>query len=202
MNSIAKIIGKIQKEMLITTMENLLTYLHGLEKLYGLDRNGSKLELIKEIYSTMAEFKKVEKPDLPPDVVKVGYKTSYSKRIDYADVYLFSIVSGDWNPIHHDEEFASKTRFKKRVVHGMLTLSLISNALALIPGAVVLVKQSVEYVKPVYIGDTVTAEAEIVEELPKGRYRVKVECKNQNEETVAKGECIILIWKVEKRNNK
>jgi len=77
----------------------------------------------------------------------------------------------------------------------MLTSSLISNALALIPGTIVLVKNCVEYVKPVYIGDTVTAEAEIVEELPKGRYRVKVECKNQNGETVAKGECIILIWK-------
>ena len=195
MNSIAKILGKIQKETLITTMANFLIYLDGLERLYGLDRDGSKLELIKEIYSTMAEFKKVEKPHLSPDVVKVGYKTSYTKRIDYADVYLFSIVSGDWNPLHHDEEIASKTKFKRRVVHGMLTSSLVSNALALIPGTVVLIKNSIEYVKPVYIGDTVTAEAEIVEELPRGRYKVKTECKNQNGETVAKGECVILIWK-------
>ena len=77
----------------------------------------------------------------------------------------------------------------------MLTSSLISNALALIPGTIVLIKNSVEYLKPVYVGDTITAEAEIVEGLPKNRYKVKVDCRNQNNEIVAKGECIILIWK-------
>jgi len=84
--NLAKIFGEMQKEGIIATIRNLLFYLHGLEKLYGLNKNGSKLELIKEIYSTIAEFKKVEKPKIPPDVVKVGYKTSYSKKIDYADV--------------------------------------------------------------------------------------------------------------------
>ena len=190
-----KPIGKLQREILLSLAENCLIGAFGVENFFDLEKNGRKLEIIKEIYSTMAEFKKVEKPDLPADTVKIGYKTSYSKKMEYADVYLFSLVSGDWNPIHHDEDYAARTKFKRRVVHGMLTSSLISNALALIPGTVVLLKNSVEYVRPVYIGDTVTAEAEIVEELPKNRYKVKVDCKNQNDEVVALGECTILIWK-------
>jgi len=190
-----KPIGRMQREVLLTLAENYLAGAFGIEDFFDLERNGRKLEIIKDIYSTMAEFKKVKKPDLSPDVVKIGYKTSYTKKIEYADVYLFSIVSGDWNPIHHDESYAAKTKFKRRVVHGMLTSSLISNALALIPGTIVLIKNSVEYLKPVYVGDTITAEAEIVEELPKNRYKVKVDCRNQNNEIVAKGECIILIWK-------
>ncbi len=189
-----KQIGKIQRDVLLNISESYLISAIGIEKIFDLERDGKKLELIKEIYSSVAEFKKVEKPDLPPDVVKIGYKTSYTKKIEYADVFLFSLISGDWNPIHHDEEFASKTKFGKRVVHGMLTSSLISNALALIPGTIVLISNYVKYVKPVFVGDVVTAEAEIVEKLPKGKYKVKVDCKNQKGEIVAKGECVILIW--------
>ncbi len=192
---IFKPIGKIQRDVLLNLSENYLIGAIGVEKLFDLEKDGLKLEMIKDIYSSIAEFKKVEKPKDSPEIVDVGYKTSYSKKIEYADVYLFSLISGDWNPIHHDEEFASKTKFGRRVVHGMLTSSLISNALALIPGTIVLIKNSVEYVKPVFVGDTVTAEAEIVEKLPKGRYRVNVDCRNQRGEIVAKGECTILIWK-------
>ncbi|RLI71256.1 hypothetical protein DRO97_10030, partial [Archaeoglobales archaeon] len=190
-----KPIGKIQREIILTSIENCLASVYGIEKFFELEKNGRKLEIIKDVYSSMAEFKKVEKPDLPPDVVKIGYKTSYTKKMDYADVYLFSIISGDWNPLHHDEEYAAKTKFGKRVVHGMLTSSLISNALALIPGKIVLLKNSVDYLKPVFVGDTITAEVEIVEKLPKGRYKVKAICKNQKDEVVVQGECTILIWR-------
>lgn len=189
-----RLIGEIHREILLNMVENCLAGVVGIENFFKLEKDGRKLEIIKDIYSSMAEFKKVEKPNLPLDIVKVGYKTSYTKRMDYADVYLFSIVSGDWNPLHHDESYAAKTRFGKRVVHGMLTSSLISNALALIPGTIVLLKNCVQYIKPVYVGDTITAEAEITEKLPKNRYKVKVDCKNQNDEIVAQGECIILIW--------
>lgn len=151
-----------------------------------------KLELLEKIYSEVGELKKDGKPKASPEIVDIGYRTAFTKRICYADVYLFSLVSGDWNPIHHNSEFAEKTRFKKRIAHGMLTSSLVSAALSLIPGTVILLKSSQEYLKPVYLGDTITAEAEVAEKLPKNRYTVRIRCKNQNDKAV-RGECTIFI---------
>lgn len=131
-----------------------------------------KLELMEKIYSEIGGLKRYGK-QISPEILDVGFKTTFTKRIGYADVYLFSLVSGDWNPVHHDAEFAEKTRFGKRIVHGMLTSSLVSTALNLLPGTVILLKSSHEYLKPVYPGDTITAEAEVVEKLPKDRYTVR-----------------------------
>ncbi len=152
-----------------------------------------KLEVIGEIYSELGQFRKVQKTQTPSELLDVGYKTTFTKRIGYADVYLFSLVSGDWNPIHHDAEFAEKTMFGGRIAHGMLTSSLVSTALNLLPGTVVLLKSHQEYVRPVYLGDTITAEAEVVEKLPKSRYVVSTKCRNQRGETVVRGECVVMV---------
>lgn len=183
---------RVYRNLILNTVEVLVTDIKDIEDILE-ERDGKKLEIIEKIYASISELVKVEKPERP-EKVRVGYKTKFTKKIEYSDVYMFSLISGDWNPIHHDEEYAKKTKFGKRVVHGMLTSSLISNALALIPGKIVLIEANMKYVKPVFIGDTVTAEAEIVEELPKGRYKVKTICKNQRNEVVVDGECIILIW--------
>jgi len=156
------------------------------------DELSRKLNLIETVYSGIGELKRYEKPKTS-EIVDIGHKTSFTKRICYADVYLFSLISGDWNLIHHNPEFAEKTKFRKRIVHGMLTSSLISAALNLLPGTVILLKSSQEYLRPVYLGDTITAEAEVVEKLPKNRYTVRTTCKNQDGEVVIRGECTILI---------
>lgn len=182
----------VQRDFLTKSVRILIDYIKNLNSILN-GRMQFELELIKELYSEIADFKMVKKPE-GKEKVKVGDTTTYTKRLEYADVYLFSLVSGDWNPLHHDAEYAAKTKFGRNVVHGMLTSSLISNALALFPGTVVLLRTAFKYLKPVYIGDTVTARAEIVEELPKGRYRVKTSCINQKGEEVVEGECIILIW--------
>ena len=151
------------------------------------------LEIIGELYSKLGDFKVAEKiKDYPRP--EVGLKTTFEKRFTYADVFLFSLVSGDWNAIHHDEEAAGKTKFGDRVVHGMLTTSLASALMEMFPGMVVLLGVEFRYLKPVYMGDSVKGEAVITEELPKNRFRAAVKFTNQKNEVVAEGSCVILVW--------
>jgi 3-hydroxybutyryl-CoA dehydratase len=124
--------------------------------------------------------------------IDVGFKFSFFKRISEADVQLFGLVSGDMNPIHFDEEFAKRTKFGGRVAHGMLTTSLVSAALAMLPGTVVLLETSFKYTSPVRIGDLVTAECEVVER-EKNRFRVNAVCK-VGDKVVAEGWARILLW--------
>lgn len=147
----------------------------------------SELEsLYKKLGGDFKEFKKISA------TVDVGLKFSFSKRISEVDVQLFGLISGDLNPLHFDEESAKKTRFGGRVVHGMLTTSLVSTAVAKLPGTVVLLETSFRYLAPVRIGDLVTAECEVVEK-ERNRYKVNVVCK-VNEKAVAEGWARILLW--------
>jgi len=123
---------------------------------------------------------------------EVGTRITYEKRLTEADVALFGLVSGDLNPVHFDEEVASKTRFGGRVVHGMLTTSLVSAAVARIPGTVVLLEDSFRYTAPVRIGDTVRVEG-IISEKERNRYKIDVKCW-VGERVVAEGYVKILIW--------
>ncbi|MEM0351204.1 MAG: MaoC family dehydratase [Archaeoglobaceae archaeon] len=144
------------------------------------------LEFYKKMGGDFKEFKKISAQ------LDVGFRFSYSKRISEADVNLFGLISGDMNPIHFDENFAKQTKFAGRVVHGMLTTSLVSTAVAMLPGIVVLLETNFNYLAPVRIGDVVNVECEIVER-EKNRYKVKVECK-VDEKKVVDGWVRILIW--------
>ena len=124
--------------------------------------------------------------------VDLGYKVRYSKRITEADVVAFGLVSGDWNPIHFDEEFAKKTKFGKRVVHGMLTTSLVSAAVAQMPGIIVLLKTNFSYLKPVTIGDEVEVRGEVVAR-EKSRFTLEIEC-YVGDAKIVEGEVVLLIW--------
>ena len=122
--------------------------------------------------------------------LKVGDRGEISKKITAEDVKKFADVSLDTNPIHLSEEFASKTMFKGRIAHGMLTASLISAAVGTkMPGpGSVWMEQSLRFVKPVRIGDTITAVAELVEKKEEKRHvTVKTTCYNQNGEVVLEG---------------
>lgn len=143
-------------------------------------------DFYKKLGGDFKEFKKIQAQP------EVGLKFSYSKRITEADVGLFGLISGDLNPIHFDEEFAKKTKFGGRVVHGMLTTSLVSTAVAMLPGTVVLLETSFSYLAPVRIGDIVNVECEIAEK-EKNRFRVKVDCR-VGERKVVEGWVRILIW--------
>jgi 3-hydroxybutyryl-CoA dehydratase len=124
--------------------------------------------------------------------VDVGYKIQYEKRINEADIEAFGLISGDFNPVHFDEEFAKTTKFGGRVVHGMLTTSLVSAAVARMPGIVVLLESYFKYTAPVRIGDVVRVEGEVVEK-EKNRYKLEVKC-FVGDRVVAEGWVKILIW--------
>lgn len=149
-----------------------------------------KFENLRKAYLDCGgEVKKFEKLEGELDI---GYKISYEKKICEADVFLFALVSGDFNPVHFDEEFAAKTKFGGRVVHGMLTTSLVSAALAMLPGTIVLLESYFQYVSPVKIGDIVKVDGEVVEK-KKNRYKIEVKCK-VGDRDVAVGWAKILAW--------
>lgn len=144
------------------------------------------VKFYEEVGGELKEFKKLS------GEVDVGYRVDYEKRISETDVALFGLVSGDLNPVHFDEEFAAKTKFGSRVAHGMLTTSLVSAAVARMPGIVVLLESCFKYVAPVRIGDLVRVEG-VVSERERNRYKVDVKC-YVGEKVVADGYVKILIW--------
>ena len=95
--------------------------------------------------------------------LSVGMSAIFAKTITEADVLMFAAVSGDTNPLHMNTEFAEQTRFNQRIVHGMLTTSLWSTVVGTkLPGpGSAYMSQEINLLKPVHIGDTVTAKMTI-----------------------------------------
>jgi len=129
------------------------------------------------------------------DQLNIGEKASLRKRITESDVLRFAEVTGDKNPIHIDPEYASQTRFKERIAHGMLTASLISAAIGTrLPGpGNIYVSQILEFKAPVKLGDVIQAEVEVIEKIPeRNRLRLRTVCRNQDGTVVIDGEAIVL----------
>ncbi len=95
----------------------------------------------------------------------VGMSALFAKTITEADVIMFSAISGDNNPLHLNEEFAYQTRFKTRIIQGMLTTSLWSTLVGTrLPGpGSAYVNQEMKFVKPVHIGDTINAKITVID---------------------------------------
>ncbi|HEX8264299.1 MAG TPA: MaoC family dehydratase [Pyrinomonadaceae bacterium] len=128
--------------------------------------------------------------------LKIGDKFSTSKQITDSVVRAFADLSGDYNPIHIDEEFAKTTRFGRRIAHGMISGALISAVLGyeFKERRVVYLSQTMKFVAPVFIDDTVTATATVTN-IRKDKNIVTLEtvCNNQNGETTLKGEAVVMI---------
>jgi 3-hydroxybutyryl-CoA dehydratase len=121
--------------------------------------------------------------------VGIGLKRSQTKTITAADIGTFADLSGDHNPVHMDEEYGKKTIFGGRIAHGVISLGLLSAAMAQLPGLPIFMSQSVRFLKPVRIGDTITASAEVIDMRPdKGIVTLKNTCTNQKGEVVIEGE--------------
>ncbi|KJS82159.1 MAG: hypothetical protein JM58_15650 [Peptococcaceae bacterium BICA1-8] len=123
------------------------------------------------------------------DDVFVSQKEEFTKTISESDVYLFAGLTADFAPHHINEEFAKTTVFGRRLVHGMLTAALPSACTSRIvsPGAVSL-GHEFKFLKPVYIGDTITAIAEVIEiNKEKKRVNIRTYCLNQSNELVLDG---------------
>jgi len=128
--------------------------------------------------------------------IKVGDTASVTKTFTQEDVQKFAELSGDHNPIHLDEEHARGTRFGRRIAHGMLTSSLISNVIGNeLPGVgSIYLGQMLQFLAPVFPGDIITARATVTS-VREDKPIVKLEtvCKNQRDEIVIKGEATVLV---------
>jgi len=109
--------------------------------------------------------------------VRVGMRETYSKQVSSSDVVGFAEISGDRNPIHLSEHFAAQTPFGGRIAHGLYTASLISAVIGTrLPGpGAIYISQTLRFLAPVRIDDTVDASVEITELSEKGR-RAKLRC--------------------------
>ena len=127
--------------------------------------------------------------------VDVGYRTSHVKTINESDIARFAEVSGDFNPVHMSEEYSRKTLFGGRIAHGVIAVALLSAAIAKLPGVVILLSNSSRFLKPVRIGDTITALAEVTNtRKEKGIVILKNTCTNQNGEAVVEGETTVRLY--------
>ncbi|MCU0614755.1 MAG: MaoC family dehydratase [Desulfobacterales bacterium] len=134
--------------------------------------------------------------------LNVGDAAEFGKTISESDIYLYAGITGDFNPVHVNEAYAENTYFKNRIAHGMLSAGLISAVLAnQLPGpGTIYLKQELEFLAPVRIGDTITARVEILELiLDKNRVRLKTVCSNQEGIRVLKGEAWVSAPKAPKR---
>jgi acyl dehydratase len=123
--------------------------------------------------------------------ISIGQKATRSITLTADHVKTFAGLSGDHNPLHFDESFVAKTKFKKLVVQGGLTTGLLHALVAMdMPGpGTVFLSQNWKFTAPVFIGDTITAEAEVIskhETKPVTQLKIKVT--RQDGETALEGE--------------
>jgi 3-hydroxybutyryl-CoA dehydratase len=97
------------------------------------------------------------------DDVEIGRTHTLARTMTAADVDAFGHLSGDLNPLHMNEEFAARTPFKRRVVHGLLTGALVSTTHTQLTGpGFAYVGQELKFLGPVFIGDTLKVEVTVV----------------------------------------
>ncbi|HET8571438.1 MAG TPA: MaoC family dehydratase [Candidatus Limnocylindria bacterium] len=124
----------------------------------------------------------------------VGARATWTRTFTADDVEAFAGISGDRNPLHFDPEFVARTRFGRLVVHGGLTAGLFNALVAQVlpgPGSVFL-HQEWDYPAPVFIGDTVTAEAEVIEaRADKPITRLRCVARRDDGTEVLRGECVV-----------
>lgn len=123
----------------------------------------------------------------------VGMTGEYSKLITEEDINAFATVSGDYNPVHIDDKKAKQSMFGKRVAHGMLTVSFISKVIGTImPGeGTIYLSQNVDFLKPVFINDTVRAVVTITEMGKNNKATLITEVFNQDNEKVISGSALV-----------
>lgn len=125
--------------------------------------------------------------------LKLGDHASLSKTITEADVDAFARVTLDTNPLHLDEEYARQTRFGGRIAHGMLGAGLISAVIGTQLGGPIYLGQTLKFLKPIRIGDTLTATAEVIAvRQDKNIVTLKTSVTNERGEEVITGEATVL----------
>jgi len=134
--------------------------------------------------------------------VAVGQRATRSLTLTHHHVKTFAELTGDYNPLHFDETFVSRTRFRRLVVQGGLTTGLLHALVAMdMPGpGTVFLSQNWKFTAPVYIGDTVTAEAEVLSvHASKPVTQLGIRVTRQTGETVLEGEAWCYTFRMEQQ---
>ena len=124
----------------------------------------------------------------------IGATATWTRTFTGDDVEAFARISGDRNPLHFDADFASRTKVQRLVVQGGLTTGLFNALVAMeLPGpGSVFLHQEWDYPAPVYVGDTITASAEVIEaRADKPITRLRCVARRQDGTEVLRGECLV-----------
>src|SRR5215470_2952236 len=127
--------------------------------------------------------------------LELGMEASLTKIVSAADILAFAEITGDWNPVHLDADYAAKTVFKEPIAHGMLTAGYISAVFGIeMPGpGAIYVSQTLNFRAPVRIGDRVIAKVKVVELYPAKR-RARFECTcTVDDKVVLEGEAVLMV---------
>lgn len=127
----------------------------------------------------------------------VGQKYTFEKTVGEEDVQKFAEVTGDYNPLHMDEEYAKSTMFGGRIAHGMIGAGIISGGLAMhLPGTgTTYLGQEISFKNPVRIGETLGVSLEVVEIIPKAKFdiaKIKTVCTNAEGQVVMDGVATVI----------
>jgi 3-hydroxybutyryl-CoA dehydratase len=127
--------------------------------------------------------------------LELGMEASFTKTVTAADILAFAEITGDWNPVHLDTEYAAKTVFREPIAHGMLTAGYISAVFGSeMPGpGAIYVSQTLNFRAPVRIGDNVVAKVRVMELYPAKR-RARFDCVCEVDgKTVLEGEAVLMV---------
>jgi len=130
--------------------------------------------------------------------IKMGQTAEVTHTITENDIQTFGDLSGDYNPLHFNEEWAKTTMFEGRIAHGLLSASFISTAIGMyLPGpGTIYMSQNMRFLGPVRIGDTVKAHVEVVSlNDEKQRVTLKTTCTNQKGKLVLDGEALVTLMR-------
>lgn len=133
-------------------------------------------------------------PELAYADIKIGDEASLSRTITDAHIVNFAGITGDFNPVHVDAEYAQQSMFGERICHGMLMAGLISAVLGMqLPGSnAIYLGQDLKFTAPVKIGDTVTVTAKVTEKRDDKRIiKLRTTVSNQKGELVVDGNAVV-----------
>lgn len=127
--------------------------------------------------------------------LKVGQTALYARTVTETDIVLFAGISGDNNPVHINEEFASNTMFSGRIAHGMLTAAFISTVLGMkLPGpGAIYVSQTLRFKAPVRAGDTLNVRATVADLVPEKRRATLSTVITVDNRVVLEGEAVVIV---------
>ena len=127
--------------------------------------------------------------------INIGDEADFAKTITEYDIYGFAGIVCDFNPLHINREYAKTTIFKDVIANGILGAGLISTVIGnYLPGAgTIYLSQSTKFMKPVYIGDTITAIVKVIEKNEiTNRVLLHTMCENQHGDLIIEGESLVM----------